>query len=345
MIAQTLGRSFDWTGRATRKEAWAFLFFSAGLLVTLFFVEVWISDDHLMLPRLVWVVAAALVPAQISLMIRRAHDIGHSGRWLLLCLLPFVGLAVQIWLLLIPSGRSYRGSDHPQIALIGGLVVTIVLTFLTASRAFWQPYSIPAGSMKPTLLVGDRVIAWRPVGYRPERGDVVVFRHPRQPIDYVKRVIGLPGDTVQMKDGAVWLNGSPLPQADAGQFAEVMAPQGPAQTTLLCSNAPVGYGALCYNEQKIETMPDGKSHAILNTGTTWLDNSQLLTVPPGFYFVMGDNRDFSMDSRAVAEAGGIGMIPAENIIGRVRRVAYSVSGRHGFYLWTLRPDRIFMRIE
>jgi signal peptidase I len=345
MIAQTLGRSFDWTGRATRKEVWAFLLFSAGLLVAVFFAEVRIADDHLMLPRLFWIVAAALVPAQISLMIRRAHDIGHSGRWLLLCLVPLVGLAAQVWLLLAPSGRPYRGSDHPRVALIGGLVVTIGLTLLVASRAFWQPYSVPSGSMKPTLLIGDRVIAWRPIAYAPERGDMVVFRHPRQPIDYIRRVIGLPGDTVQMKDGTVWLNGAPLPQTDAGKFSELMAPQGPTMARPICSNAPVGDGGTCLNELKIETMPDGKSHAILNTNTSWLDNSQLFTVPTGYYFVMGDNRDFSMDSRALADAGGVGMIPADNIIGRVNRVAYSTAGRRDYAVWTLRPERIFKRIE
>ncbi|KZX95026.1 signal peptidase I, partial [Sulfitobacter sp. HI0021] len=166
---------------------------------------------------------------------------------------------------------------------------------------FFQPFWIPSGSMKETLLIGDFLFVnkmaygysyascpslmlpgvgieidakdvcgvfdgdnERLFGSEPERGDVVVFRHPVSGRDYIKRLIGLPGDKVQIQNGVISLNGTPVKVEDAGTFEEVMAPQGPQQLRPRCENGPVGQGGTCLKSRQIETLPNGVSHPILN---------------------------------------------------------------------------------
>ena len=156
---------------------------------------------------------------------------------------------------------------------------------------FFQPFWIPSGSMKETLLIGDFLFVnkmaygysyascpslmlpgvgieidakdvcgvfdgdnERLFGSEPERGDVVVFRHPVSGRDYIKRLIGLPGDKVQIQNGVISLNGTPVKVEDAGTFEEVMAPQGPQQLSPRCENGPVGEGGICKKSRQIETL-------------------------------------------------------------------------------------------
>jgi signal peptidase I len=230
---------------------------------------------------------------------------------------------------------------------------------------FFQPFYIPSGSMKDTLLIGDFLfvnkmaygysryscpfalcpIPGRILGGEPERGDVVVFRHPANGQDFIKRLIGLPGDTVQMKDGLLHINGEPVRLEPAGVFEEVYEPQGPNRQPPSCANAPVGLGGICQSERFIETLPNGVSHHILNIRNQGSDNTPLFTVPEGEYFFMGDNRDNSQDSRFPLATGGVGFVPAEYLIGRADRVIFSSAGRSLFFFWTWRPDRFFKAIE
>ncbi|SFC84243.1 signal peptidase I [Tropicimonas isoalkanivorans] len=230
---------------------------------------------------------------------------------------------------------------------------------------FFQPFWIPSGSMKDTLLIGDFLfvnkmaygysqyscpfglcpIDGRLLGSDPERGDVVVFRHPVNGTDFIKRLIGLPGDRIQMKDGVLHINGEPVEMEPAGVFVEDMAPQGPQQLMPRCSNGPVGQGGICEKERFIETLPNGVSHSILDIGLGPNDNTPVFTVPEGHYFFMGDNRDNSTDSRVNQIARGVGMVPAENLIGRADRIMFSSAGRSLFFVWTWRPDRLFKKIE
>ena len=248
---------------------------------------------------------------------------------------------------------------------------------------FFQPFWIPSGSMKDTLLIGDflfvnkmaygysyascpKVVIPRAgihidaddfcgflkgrdrriMGGNPERGDVVVFRHPVNGTDFIKRLIGLPGDKVQMKDGQVILNGVPVPKEPDGQFVETWEPQGPMRNTPLCANGAAGNGAQCVKQKFKETLPNGVVHSTLDriNASGSPDNTNVFTVPPGHFFFMGDNRDNSGDSR-MARPRGISFVPLEDIVGRADRLIFSSAGRRMLFFWTWRGDRFFKAID
>ena len=124
-----------------------------------------------------------------------------------------------------------------------------------------------------------------------------MFRHPVTGTDFIKRVVGMPGDRVQMKNAVLFINDTPVQQVDAGVFEEVFAAQGPIRSRPRCENGVVGEGAICKKSRKVETLPNGRSYNILNIGAQRHDNTGVYTVPAGHYFFMGDNRDNSTDSR------------------------------------------------
>ena len=224
---------------------------------------------------------------------------------------------------------------------------------------FFQPFWIPSESMKDTLLVGDFVfinkmaygysryscpfdacpITGRLLGSVPVRGDVVVFSHPGSHEVMVKRLIGLPGDSIQMRLGQVYINDTLAPQTPDGSFDEVMEVQGSMNNRPRCENAPVGDGAICTRSRAIEALPNGVTHSVLNIETGgYGDDTPVFQVPAEHYFFMGDNRDNSLDSRF---PGGVGMVPAANLIGRADMVLFSSAGRSLFHFWTWRVDRFF----
>ncbi|WP_308915466.1 signal peptidase I [Jannaschia sp. LMIT008] len=230
---------------------------------------------------------------------------------------------------------------------------------------FFQPFWIPSGSMKDTLLIGDFLFVNKMAyGYSqhscpfsmcgfiedrwleraPERGDVIVFRHPVTNQDFIKRLIGLPGDTVQMRGGVLHLNGAPVQIDPLDPFVEVKAAQGPHRLTPRCANDPVPPGGDCVKARAFETLPNGEGHHILNIGTGPTDDTPVYTVPADNYFFMGDNRDNSSDSRVPRSIGGVGFVPAEALIGRADRVIFSSAGRSMFFFWTWRLDRFFEEI-
>lgn len=254
----------------------------------------------------------------------------------------------------------------------GGIVETIktvVYALLIAGvfrTLFFQPFWIPSESMKDTLLIGDFVFvnkmaygysryscpfAMCPINGRilasdPERGDVVVFRHPVNGSDFVKRLIGLPGDKIQVKNGILFINGAEVPQVPDGIFQEVMEPQGSMKNRPRCANGAVGDGAICEKPRFRETLPNGVVHDVLNIENDgYADNTDVFTVPEGEYFFMGDNRDNSMDSRFAQSAGGVGFVPAEFLIGRADRIIFSSAGASMLYFWTWRADRFFKAVE
>ncbi|MGL6211625.1 MAG: signal peptidase I [Paracoccaceae bacterium] len=248
-------------------------------------------------------------------------------------------------------------------------VKTIVYALLIAGvfrTLFFQPFWIPTESMKDTLLIGDFLfvnkmaygysrhscpwslcpISGRILASEPERGDVVVFRHPVNGSDFIKRLIGLPGDTIQMKEGMLYINGTLAPQTPDGVFEEISEAQGPLGGFPRCENGPVPDGGVCTRTRSRETLPNGVSHAVLNIDNNGGgDNTDVFTVPEGKYFFMGDNRDNSVDSRFSQTQNGVGFVSAEFLIGRADRIMFSSAGRRLVYFWTWRSDRFFKAVE
>ena len=240
--------------------------------------------------------------------------------------------------------------------LIAGLFRTLL----------FQPFFIPSGSMKDTLLVGDFMFVNKfAYGYskyscpfnmcyfsgrifddEPERGDIIVFRHPVQDDDYVKRLIGLPGDRIRMSNGQLFINDEPVSKVPVTDFVEPHAEQGRARIIPRCTTIRESDDA-CIKRRYRETLPNGVTHSTLDITDNHLhDNTKVFTVPPGEYFFMGDNRDNSLDSRwDRGGIGGLGTVPHENLIGKANYVIFSSAGRSMFYFWTWRPDRFFKALE
>jgi signal peptidase I len=281
-------------------------------------------------------------------------------------------------------GRDRREATEANAGIAAGLwetVKTVVWALLIAGAfrtLFFQPFWIPSGSMKDTLLIGDFLFVnkmaygysyascpsipftgigaedlcgfldgdnTRILGSMPERGDVVVFRHPVTGSDFIKRLIGLPGDRIQMKGGLLHINGEPVQVEPAGEFHEVYEPQGPQGLAPSCVGGPKQIGEDCVSDRYMETLPNGVTHDILDIGTMDADDTGVFTVPDGYFFFMGDNRDNSTDSRFPQSARGVGFVPFENLVGRADRVMFSSAGRSMLAFWTWRPDRFFKAID
>lgn len=239
------------------------------------------------------------------------------------------------------------------------LVKLALIVFVFRSFLF-SPFSIPSQSMLPTLYIGDYLfiskwnygyskhsLPWslplipgRVFARDPARGDIVVFKAPpRAHDDYIKRVIGLPGDTIQMRHGQVILNGVAVPKVPVADFVIPLTANYPAGKE--CPDAyqsTDGAGKpVCRYKQFRETLPDGKSYMVLDRGDfPDRDDTGLYTVPAGHVFLMGDNRDDSGDSRFPAVDGGaIGMVPMENLEGKALFMFWSTDGDAQWLLpWT-----------
>jgi signal peptidase I len=231
----------------------------------------------------------------------------------------------------------------------------------------FAPFSIPSASMLPNLVVGDYLfvakwpygysrysLPFHPIGFEgrvpggvPERGDVVVFRHPRNE-DWVKRVIGLPGDTIEVRDGVVILNGAALPRQPVEAFDLPASPNSPCEPRGAEVRVETGGDGQvhCLFPRFRETLPGGRSYEVLDQGRSRADTFGPVTVPAGRLFMMGDNRDDSMDSRFTLEENGVGLLPIENVLGRALVGFWSTDGSAQWLLpWTwftaARWSRIF----
>ncbi|WP_035294076.1 signal peptidase I [Brevundimonas bacteroides] len=249
------------------------------------------------------------------------------------------------------GGRS-AGSETLEI--VKTIVVALAIAFVLRVLLF-QPFTIPSASMEPNLYEGDYIVVskWtygyskyssglpinlplgegRVFGRAPERGDIVVFKLPRDDrTDYIKRVIGLPGDRIQMIGNVLHINGQPVNDVvvSRGEVEDVFGPRSMIQAR--------------------ETLPNGRSFLIQDFGPGGdLDDTPVYEVPAGHYFMMGDNRDNSIDSR-VQESAGVGLVPEENLVGKAEIIAFSWSPGASLFnpvSWfaNVRPSRFFRVLD
>lgn len=339
-MTRLLAEFYDLGGTASRRRALAAL----ALPVVLFGAAYGLTRGDPVLGRwLMPLVGLANVWA-LAVLVRRLHEAGRSGVWVLTVLLPGVGAVAALVIALLPRARAH--DPGPTALRTLGVAGLGFLTLLSVLRLFWAPLFVLSEADAPTLLPGD-LVALRlsgPGDYG--RGAVVAFRHPVRDEVMIKRIVGLPGDTVQMRAGQLVLNGTPVPQTEAGQFAQIKAPQGPAHIVPRCTNDPVGLGGQCLTDRLTETLPDGPTHDILSVEPAGLlDDTPAFTVPQGQYFVMGDNRDNALDSRISGAAGGIGLVPATRVLGPVDVVLLSSSAATLLDPRGWRPGRILRGVE
>ena len=242
-----------------------------------------------------------------------------------------------------------KGKKNSFFGNLKSIFIAIFIALLIRSFIF-EPFNIPSGSMKPNLLVGDFIfvskysygfskhslpfsiplIPTKIFSNTPERGDVVVFKTPENNrTDYIKRVIGLPGDKIEIKNGIIFINGSEILRKKLNDFID---------TDNKTSNKRVRmYNEYFYN----------KEIAILDiTDNGIADNTQLFNVPENHFFVMGDNRDNSQDSRFI---GTVGFIPYENLVGKAQFIFFSFENARFLQIWkwpsSIRYERIFQKIQ
>lgn len=226
------------------------------------------------------------------------------------------------------------------------LLVLLVLATLAFRSFVFSPFTIPSDSMMPTLMRGDYLVAAKwPYGWSrwslpfdapliadtlkpalPRHGDIAIFRHPVTHTEYIKRVIGLPGDTVALKAGLVTLNGTPVPRRRIADF-NVRAEAGAECAWGAKREHRADGSAVCRYARYRETLPGGRSFAVLDFGRTPQDEFAPVTVPQGHVFLLGDNRDNSQDSRFEPRpSGGVGMVPTDLLVGRFETVLFSTAG-------------------
>ncbi|MCZ6482291.1 MAG: signal peptidase I [Alphaproteobacteria bacterium] len=217
-----------------------------------------------------------------------------------------------------------------ETIVYASLIAILVRTFA------YEPFNIPSGSMLPTLFVGDYLFvskfsygysrhsfpfsflpfSGRLLGSQPERGDIAVFKLPRDnETDYIKRIIGLPGDKIQVRNGVVYINGEAVSRRRIADFV-----------------APDQHGNVVTMAQYLETLSNGRSYAVAEmTEFGGLDNTPVYKVPAGHYFMMGDNRDNSLDSRIMSM---VGFVPAVNLVSRAEVLYFSQNGTASWWqIW------------
>ena len=246
------------------------------------------------------------------------------------------------------TGKS--GAAHEFVEIVKTIIYALAIALVLRVIVF-QPFTIPSASMEPNLYEGDYIVVTKwsygwshhSIPFSPplfkgrildkpaQRGDIVVFKLPSDNrTDYVKRVVGLEGDRIQMKDGLLYVNDKLI-----------------ARTTLTPVTADSGFGNIVQIARFAEQLDGGKSYVTQDFGPdNEYDKTDVYTVPQGYYFMMGDNRDNSSDSRVPPALGGVGFVPAENLVGKAQIILLSWHPKASIFkpwTWVLdaRPSRFF----
>jgi signal peptidase I len=252
------------------------------------------------------------------------------------------------------ENKASGGGAAGEAVEIVKTIVYALLIALVLRVILFQPFTIPSASMEPALLQGDYIIVskysygWshhsipfspplfkgRVLGRTPKRGDIIVFKLPRDGhTDYIKRLIGLPGDRIQVNNGQVFINGVPVPRQFTGQTID-----------------PDPHGGQRSVMTYVETLQNGKTYTTFDQSPDHDgDTTDVYIVPEGQYFFMGDNRDNSLDSRWSSQYG-VGFVPAENLVGKAQVILLSwKDGASLFKPWTwftkAQPKRFFHRLQ
>lgn len=248
--------------------------------------------------------------------------------------------------------------------------VILILIVLGVHSFVAKPFYIPSESMMATLLVGDRLIVSKyPYGFSylspsiqflpkmpgrlfgrmPDPGDIVVVKSPSDGADWIKRVIGLPGDTVEIQDGLLILNGVPVKRERVADTVLRVTPNTDCPYMPQFRGLNEAGQPVCRYPTWRETLPNGRQYDTLDMAMTERDTFGPVTIPEGQLFLMGDNRDNSLDGRVPPEIGGLGLVPWENIVGRAEFTTFGLDGSQTLnpatWMGALRGDRAFLSLR